>query len=316
MSHLVTFYLSGQKIEINSTCDTSINTLKRALQENYDDEFKQYLQEEINKIHNYKQELSLIPNATSDRAVLQQLDHISKTTANIISSISNAEYFEKKDKELNDLIRNYVKEYGVIATEALQNLKEQKIDLNKTSLSEEIDKIRNNNLQEEKIKKNIDSLYKFIDDQKFDNSDLSYELKTIIRNYKSPQEFSDAFAYIASKKVEVNKIEIIKEDLFEGLKLGGFKSFDLKKTSINEYGITYKVFKAKNLNGNVVTVIISGDGSIKYQLGNYVGHACEKTTEKLLDYLKKQGVAINHYVVTREISNAKPLYQAKKSFNK
>ena len=63
----------------------------------------------------------------------------------------------------------------------------------------------------------------------------------------------------------------------------------------------------KNNRGNKIEIIIDGNLQMKYQLGNYVGHACEKTSEKIFESLKKQGYSIVHRNISRNISNSKPL---------
>lgn len=70
--------------------------------------------------------------------------------------------------------------------------------------------------------------------------------------------------------------------------------------------------KFTNKQNNTVKIFFYSNGKIKYKLGNYVGHACENTSEKLFEDLKKNQYIIRDKRIKRDIDDAKPLSKAMK----
>ena len=82
-----------------------------------------------------------------------------------------------------------------------------------------------------------------------------------------------------------------------------------------EEGIFSTVLLFKNPNNNTVAINFNSLGKLSYKLGNYVGHACEATSRSILQKLKQKGYEYSTPIITRNISNAKPLEKAINTFN-
>lgn len=47
-------------------------------------------------------------------------------------------------------------------------------------------------------------------------------------------------------------------------------------------------------------MVINSNGQLKYKLGNYIGHACEKMTNRLIEDLRKVNIKVNIINITRD----------------
>ncbi len=323
MSHSVNLQLEINDItkEVNLIKNQSICCIDKLISENENNkELIDFLEKQKEQIIEQEKELSKyqgISKTSQSNAfnVRKKLDSISKKVANIISNKNIVDFVIKQsEKEEKEILEIILKE-GVIANNAISNLRKENKELSKKNILEEIEKIRNSNLEQEESKKIKKDLFKYIDDQEFKNDNLEFELKKIIDSKNSLQELNDCFAYISSKKNEEIKIDELASLLFNELESKEkFKLLDNVEKQLDTDGILRKKFKLRNQKGNTIEIIIDGNLRIKYQLGNYVGHACEKTSEKIFESINKMGYTIVHKTISRNISNSKPL-EMKKNFN-
>lgn len=311
MSHSVTIYIGDLKQEILISCDENINSLKKSLDQNYDDSFKKELLQKANELLIIRDKMLALPDYSNDLKIEKEMDHLTKLTSNIISSISNAEYFYKKYGEEISIV-DIISEYGVLGVQSIRFLEEKSLRITKENLLNAMNEIRNINVNKENKKEFIENINKFIDSQNFESDEIRYQLKTIVREFNTPQEMVDAYAYIKAKKIEIENIFNLKNNVFNELKKLNFIIDDKYKVNIDTMGLMCLTYKMRNAFNNTIEIIFRGDGSFSYKLGNYIGHACEKTTDKLLNYLEAAGFKIKHKTITRNIDNSKPLYKEMK----
>ena len=69
----------------------------------------------------------------------------------------------------------------------------------------------------------------------------------------------------------------------------------------------YIKYSMINPSRNSIDIIMNSDGKIKYKLGNYVGHMCNKTSEQLINILRKDGWSVAINSIKRDISNSRQL---------
>lgn len=320
MSHSITIDLTNYQLEINNACDHAISILNQSIECVSDDKIKNFFIGEINKIEKHKSIL-LKKYGTNETLYGQQfkiykeLDNLVKCTSNIINNTSVLNFLLSEDEKNNEEIANIVKEYGVIANISIENLNSNSIKVNPKNLIDEINRIRNDKIGIEKEQKLRDQYFNYIDSKNFDN-DIKYELKKQFNNI-SHQELNDLFAIVESKDVELKKIDNLSKQLFSYLVNDlGFSLSKNTKTKICDDGSLRKTFRLRNNKNNLIDINIYGNLKISYKLGNYVGHACEKTTDKIINKLKELNYTITSQKIVREMNNEKPLYQAKSYINK
>lgn len=335
MSHTVTLHLDSLTQEIKCTINKCSTSLDNLINENTNDtKFVEYLKKyktnimnELKQIEKYENETLTKYGNTKDNTIrvgdsqrieiLRRIDSIHKEVSNIMSNKNIIDWVIKDyEKDQQDIL-NLIESTGKIANQAITNLKSKSVDVNVNNIKEEIENIRNIELNNEQQKIIKDELFKYIESQDFNDVDIEFQLKNIILSKKSIQELNDCFAYINSKKYEENKIDNFANSFFAEIeKSDGFKLVkDKVQKTLDDDGILRKMYKLKNAKGNVIEIIIDGNLQIKYKLGNYVGHACEKTSDRFFDAIDRLGYKIAHKTISRDISNAKPLTM-KMSLNK
>lgn len=327
MSHTVTLHISSLTQDIkccinrcNEVLDSLITSNKTNTKlVNYFEKYKNNLAKEFENLQQHEKDISnKYGDGTSDKInvedsqwlnILRRIDSINKEVANLTSNKNIIEWIiQDYEKDQQDIL-NLVKDLGKIAEQAISNLREKTIEINLENIKKEIEEIRNIELYMQKQKEIKDDLFSYISNQKFDDKDLDFQLKNIVITKNSIQELNDCYAFINSKKYEESKIDNFAESFFTLLeKNEGFKLIkDITIKTLDDDGIIRKKYKLKNSKNNVIDIIIDGNLQIKYQLGNYVGHACEKTSDKIFDSINKLKYRIVHKTISRNISNAKPL---------
>lgn len=143
MSHTVTIFLENVKKEIKVSCNENIESLKKAISQDYDEKFKNQLIKKMNELENIKKKLLEIPdNIVENDSILSkennlnikmEIDHLTKTVSNISSSLSNAEYFFKKYGTKINIV-DVVSKYGSIGIQAMNIIEEKKIRNNKRNI--------------------------------------------------------------------------------------------------------------------------------------------------------------------------------------
>ena len=312
MSHSVIISIDNISTHL-STCDNALLELEQIKEFDWNNETKISISNKIIQIQDFKK------NILSDVGKILNLDHqhkISTFTKEIanLKVLMNLEY-QKYIKENSGLIELFTEQFGILAIEAVQNLDKLKIELNKDNLSKEIEKIRDQNISEENLKKYRSLFIKEIENSSFD-SKIQLQLINIVNNYRTVQEVSDIPAFISAKQDDLKSLKIYVKDFSEALKKTGFKSIEKPLITFDEEGIFKLKMNFKNQEKNTVQIYFDSEGKIKYKLGNYIGHACEKTTDKILKELDNKGYTYSQPKIRRDIDAAKPLSKAAKVMGK
>ncbi|MDE5841672.1 MAG: hypothetical protein K2H11_01700, partial [Malacoplasma sp.] len=188
MSHSVDLQIEIKDItgEIKLIKNQSISCIDKLINENKnDEELVNFLEKQKEQIIEQEKELSKyegITRASQTNAfqIRKELDSISKKVANIVSNKNIVNFVIKQsEKEEKEILEIIFKE-GIIANNAISNLRKENKEINKKNIIEEIEKTRNKKLALEESKKIKSDLFKFIDDQEFKNDNLEFELKKII----------------------------------------------------------------------------------------------------------------------------------------
>lgn len=105
-------------------------------------------------------------------------------------------------------------------------------------------------------------------------------------------EIKDVFAIIQSKEDEYHRTIELSKKIAKLLATQEFKVVGKSIWEFNEVDNTIMhKFVLQNNSNKTVQMIIDSNNQLKYKLGNYVGHACEATTKKLLEDMKKCGMS-------------------------
>lgn len=313
MSHSVQITVSGNN-QIITFCNNTISQIRK-YQKNtiLGEDFKKFLEKKIAYLEGQKNLILKRKFLNNDDmfASLKQLDTLAKESVNISWNKNINHFIEKIEKENQLKITEYIGKYGTLATEAIAVLNDKQEAITEKNLVKIIDEIRDQKINEEKLKKFINDAFNFIDDLGFENDDLKYSLKKIVKSALTIQEFSDIIPFINSKKIELENIDLFAKDILKSLnKTEGFRIISKPKIKISkDYNIIIKTFRLRNNQGNIVDIKIDGNMKIIYKLGNYIGHACELTTNKLLKDLEMNGYIITDKKIYRDITNQKPLYK-------
>lgn len=317
MSHTITISLKKVEQYLN-TCDNLISKIEK-LKSNLNEELIEKFDIEnslmdLQKSRQYieslllREDKNVYPHEYSK--IMYDLSHIEKECANLEYAINEKnkknleETFDKYDAEISALI----KKYGTIFYDAINHLKLKNEDLTCKNVEETISTLRQKELEEENKRKYISDFY-----EKIDNSSLidaiKLSIKQQIRNIKTSQEFADVLPLIESKIQEQNQLKFLKNEFDQKLSEVGFKlDKNIKQIiELDEYSNIVIKYVMVNSSNNRISIIMNSEGQIKYKLGNYKGHMCNKTTELLINKLKESGWTINITSIKRDIDNNKPL---------
>ncbi|WP_033161412.1 hypothetical protein [[Mycoplasma] collis] len=303
MSHSVSFSIDHSNSSI-IVCNNIIERLEEIIQNsNFDQITKNELLEKKQKLENKISES--IGEYTQSRAfeILREIDTLSKEVSNINWHKMIIQDLERNEEQSNVNYLEYIAKYGYLTTKAISKLKKANAIINKESLEKEIENIRHIIISEKELENFHDSVINYIDSLNILSDEIRYVLKNKILNLSTVQELSDTIAYLDSKIIEIKKIDDLSKNILKSLnKIEGFKQY--KKPSLkfdkNNFNIV-KTFYLVNKNNNKVQINIKGNMEISYKLGNYIGHACEKTTKKLINDLEINGYKISNFKITREI---------------
>ncbi|WP_156921648.1 hypothetical protein [Mycoplasmopsis cricetuli] len=316
MSHIATFTINSEN-ETVITCNNIIDKLNVIISNStLDDEFKNELIKRKNILENkLKNSLGTFEN-NKGFELIKELDTLSKEVSNINWNLMALNYIARQKQKSKVNYLEYISKYGFLATQAIQNLENKYSEFTKDELNQEIEKIRHQIINSDKLKEFHQNVIQYIDTLNIKSPELLFELKNKILKLDTTQELSDSIAYIDSKVIEMQKIETLAKNVLTSLnKIEGFVNLKNKnpvlKFDKNKQHLV-KTYFLVNKNNNKVQINIKGNMEISYKLGNYIGHACEKTTSKLLQDLKKNGYIISNMNITREIgiSNKKQRQKA------
>lgn len=305
MGHTIT--ISAENVQSYvSNCDALIENIQETKAKLDSTKLNSILDQYISRINQFKNEIMNQVGKTQTEEILTRLSTIQKEVANF-ALLKNNLIIDDIVSSSFDLTK-IVSKYGYVALDALELMESQHIEINENNVVKTIEKMQQETVNEAKRIAYIDQVYQIVDQS--DLPDIVKKLlKQDIRDSKTYQELSDIGPLIISKKQEYQRLVQTRKDLNQKLKKMGFsidKSIGLKIETDSYSNIVFK-YSLKNASNNSVSMILNSDGQIKYKLGNYVGHMCNKTTEKLIEKLRNDGYNIKVTSIKRDVNNNRPL---------
>ena len=305
MGHTIT--ISAENVQSYvSNCDALIENIQETKAKLDSTKLNSTLDQYISRINQFKNEIMNQVGKTQTEEILTRLSTIQKEVANF-ALLKNNLIIDDIVSSSFDLTK-IVSKYGYVALDALELMESQHIEINENNVVKTIEQMQAETVNEAKRVAYIEQAYQVVDQS--DLPDLVKKLlKQDIRDSKTYQELSDIQPLIISKKQEYQRLVQIRKDLNQKLKEMGFsidKSIGLKIETDSYSNIVFK-YSLKNASNNSVSMILNSDGQIKYKLGNYVGHMCNKTTEKLIEKLRNDGYNIKVTSIKRDVNNNRPL---------
>lgn len=305
MSHTITISVENVQSYV-SNCDALIENIQETKAKLDSTKLNSTLDQYISRINQFKNEIMNQVGKTQTEEILTRLSTIQKEVANF-ALLKNNLIIDDIVSSSFDLTK-IVSKYGYVALDALELMESQHIEINENNVVKTIEQMQAETVNEAKRVAYIEQAYQVVDQS--DLPDLVKKLlKQDIRDSKTYQELSDIQPLIISKKQEYQRLVQIRKDLNQKLKEMGFsidKSIGLKIETDSYSNIVFK-YSLKNASNNSVSMILNSDGQIKYKLGNYVGHMCNKTTEKLIEKLRNDGYNIKVTSIKRDVNNNRPL---------
>lgn len=305
MSHTITISAENVKSYV-SNCDALIENIEETKAKLDSTKLNSTLDQYIGQINQFKNEIMNQVGKEETQQILTRLSTIQKEVANF-ALLKNNLIIDDIVSSSFDLAK-IVSSYGYVALDALELMESQHIEINENNVVKTIEQMQAETVNEAKRIAYIEQAYQVVDQS--DLPDLVKKLlKQDIRDSKTYQELSDIQPLIISKKQEYQRLVQIRKDLNQKLKEMGFsidKSIGLKIETDSYSNIVFK-YSLKNASNNSVSMILNSDGQIKYKLGNYVGHMCNKTTEKLIEKLRNDGYNIKVTSIKRDVNNNRPL---------
>ncbi|MBN3534675.1 hypothetical protein [Mycoplasma procyoni] len=294
---------------------------------------------------NLLQELAQSINGTSDLELIDEFRFVKKEIETTRDKLLNSRFFttEQKTEALRNLVtqsRNlsnliymsksargvsnfniysYISKYGSLVIEAQKEL--ENTNFSEEELIEKIDQIRQNKLKTEDKKQFLEFAKTQISTLNLSDKQIEFEFFDVANKIQNLQEQSDFPGFIKGVKNSLDRIDNLAKDIIDSLnKSEGFslaKEPTIKKHEDEISGMfdLSKIYVLKNQKGNEIKIQIDSNLDIKYKLGNYIGHACIETSDRLLSDLKNKGYFIdpNSIRIKRDIDANKPLYKAMNS---
>lgn len=317
MSHTITINATSWAHHIK-ICDDFLEKINNLINSTKSTKYFDYFNFDqiIKKVENIKNEINsnIAKNVQDIQLFLSSLSHLEKEVANLEYIVEN-----KKDEIVNNIlnikelnISEIIQNHGTLAIEAIDYLKNNNIPISEHEINNAIENIKNKALNEIKRKEFLNFSYKYIDDTQLPN-EMKYSLKKEIRDVNTHQDISDIIPLIESKQNEYKRFKLLVNDFNNILKEQGFKiDKNIKpEISIDDYSNMVYKYRLINNSNNKVDIIINSEGKIKYKLGNYQGHMCNKTTEELFKKMKQLGYNLDVIAIKRDIHNNKPLEMEK-----
>lgn len=302
MSHTIQMSIINKDI-YNSTCDNLSDKLKEIEKYNIHG-FKNSI-DELNKQINTYRKIIKDNNYMEYEDFIQfqrKLSTTEKEVANLYITILNNNFNEFIQKlDANKLDISYeIKRHGILANEVIEYLSNNNITINKKNFDKYLEIVEESKLTNEKLNKYIFDSYKLID--KCDLKDeIKVALKKDIRNINSLNLAKDINAIILSKENESNMVVNLAKKIIQLLKNQNFSKVGEAKWDYDLYNKNVVLkFSMKNEQNNIIQMIVDSSLHLKYKLGNYKGHACEKTTNKLIEDMKRIGMDVTHTVIKRD----------------
>lgn len=182
---------------------------------------------------------------------------------------------------------------GAITVIAIEHLISNQQTINQTNIESMIKQLSQTTIGQ----KEISAAQTLINNAAIDPLYQKYWLKKLATmNYKS---YADLAAIISDRVRVCHELEQAYQDFKKMFEQLDFKFVALNKVIRNEE-LLYQMILTNQVN-NRVKIEFNSQRQINYQLGNYQGHLCEKTTEAFFEMIKaKSDYVIVHYNIIRD----------------
>lgn len=319
MSHIVQVITNAEAKEINKKCNDSIKRMNEdsVNVSSMHGEFKNIINEKISNANKIKEkiiELSKIrqdsdnkrSQAMMDKAKLQSnLNTLMKEVSNIKSGYDFSKKVSKSLKGLEDVFSKF----GTMANVAAKIIFDKNETINKDLLLEQIDIIRNQEIESNQLLEEKNNVEEYIISLEIPNS-IKENLIDKVNKLTTPQEVNDSRSFAATQEIEFKavkerflkfKLEIEKKNFI-------YKSSEVFIDSNNEV-VTSARFVKENSTKEFAINFVS-DKFIKWQMGNYTNHICQKDSEDV-EKVVNEAFTVSRIEIKRDISNDIPLQSAK-----
>ncbi len=303
MSHTITIQIQNKELHLSS-CQNLRDKLNDIIKnQDVSEEVKNQVKDTISNIQSLE---SIIKN--NDRLVSNEYMDLMRNLSTAEKSTANM-FLTAKNSVLNNLIASLpadvnigqmIAKHGVLAIETIEYLKTNNIPITQDNFDKYMYEVEQTKLSNEKIDEYITNAFKMIDSAKIPDS-IKLALKKETKKIDNLNSIKDIFAVVQSKENEVIRTIELSKKILEMFKK---QDFSIVGNSIWEYDektsdIIHK-FALKNKSNNTVQMIVDSTGHLRYKLGNYPGHACEATTDKILKDLEAAGYTCNVIAIKRD----------------
>ena len=310
MSHSISVTIQHVDLYIKN-CDTLINELKKdkeRTKEIYNSQF--HFDDWISKVEELKELIKSFIGKEFEQSLMNKISTIEKEVTHIRYLLENT-HNTLINNILNQTTFNFtsaIAKYGTMTYDAIDYLKKNNININDENFEKAISEIRHELIKEEKKQEYLTKANSLINESEL-SDEAKLLLKQEIRSAKTSQEISDVLPLIESKKSENDRLVMMYKEFNKKLKEEGFtiNKNKIKQLGVDSYSNMYIKYSMINPSRNSIDIIMNSDGKIKYKLGNYVGHMCNKTSEQLINKLRKDGWSVAINSIKRDISNSRQL---------
>ncbi len=321
MSHSIWIELDSQNIHVNA-CNDIINEIKEInkwVDKSIANENEKLIKD-AQKIIDYIQATKKTNNNAEYISFLARMDSIRKAMVNLSNfnkEIISNNFYKNLGENQDFNLLDKIKKHGILTNEVIEYLRSNNIAITNTNFDKYINIVETNILDNEKIKKytkqSLDEIQKLNI-----SSELKLSLSKKIKEIKDINQLKDVGAYLVSKEAEWKKVKRFSTDVVNSLKKQGFainqKIQPIWKIDDND-NIVLKISFINSKN-NTVSINFDSTMHISYKLGNYIGHACEETTKKLLDDIIKIGYTYKIIDIKRDFEQPKLMAQSLKKERK
>lgn len=315
MSHSIWIELDSLSIHTDA-CNDIINQI-REINKWVDKSIAVENEKLINDAQNiieYIQKTKGVNNRSEYISFLAKMDSIRKAMANLSNfnkELISDNFYKNLGENQEFNLLDKIKKHGVLTNEVIEYLRMNNIAITNSNFDKYVNTVEENALNAEKINKytknSLDEIKKLNID-----SELKVSLSQKIKEIKDMNQLKDVSAYLVSKEAESQKVKRFSLDIANSLKKQGFKLNPkiepIWRVDDND-NITLKLSFINSQN-NTVSINFDSTMHMSYKLGNYVGHACEKTTKNLLDDVTKIGYTYKIIDVKRDLEQPRVMQRS------
>ncbi|MBU4691108.1 hypothetical protein [Mycoplasma zalophi] len=253
-------------------------------------------------------------NANAEAYFHIQKSKLLKRIQNMQIGVSFADLME----EQNDKLNNLIVENGFLSQIAIERLQKENTTVTPENFANMIQIIKQKQIDDQKHNSLKNEMKQYVLSQDID-SDLKGSLLNEFAFISNYQELADFLPYV---KETINKYkeamhkykiysDILAKHKYKSKKIEFVIQTDPENKLKPRYAFITK-FNNPFVKNNSFMLTINLDGTISYDIGDYEKHMCWSLAEQVEEDLKKSGYFIKDKQISRSISGARPLQNAKK----